>query len=328
MSKPIASLSLDLDNLWSYMKTAGISGWEDFPSYLDMAVPRILERLDKHGVTITFFIVGQDAALARNRSALSAIAAAGHEIANHSFHHEPWMSRAPVETIDAELAAAEDAIHQATGKRTMGFRGPSFCLSTPLLEVLANRGYAYDASTLPTFLGPLARAYYFTRSDLAADERRKRSLLFGSLADGLRPIRPYEWTLSTRRLTEIPVTTIPIVRAPFHLTYLSFLATHSNAAATAYWKLALTSCRTLAVRPSVLLHPLDFLGSDDLDILSRFPGMQLPAKSKLAIVDMVLADISRTHRVVTMFDHAAELARSAMNRRAPAFEADAAALTA
>jgi hypothetical protein len=25
------------------------------------------------------------------------------------------------------------------------------------------RGYLYDASTLPTYLGPLARAYYFAR---------------------------------------------------------------------------------------------------------------------------------------------------------------------
>src|SRR5690606_25642025 len=143
---------LDLDNLWSYMKTAGIAGWEDFPSYFDLAVPRILDRLDRHGLKITFFIVGQDAALRKNASALRAIADAGHEIANHSFHHEPWLSRAPREAMDDELAAAEQAIGEATGQRTTGFRGPSFCLSTPLLETLAARGYDYDASTLPTFL--------------------------------------------------------------------------------------------------------------------------------------------------------------------------------
>ncbi len=31
MRKPIASLSLDLDNKWSYMKTHGDAGWESFP---------------------------------------------------------------------------------------------------------------------------------------------------------------------------------------------------------------------------------------------------------------------------------------------------------
>ena len=35
-----ASLSLDLDNQWSYMKTHGDAGWQSFPSYLDTAVPR------------------------------------------------------------------------------------------------------------------------------------------------------------------------------------------------------------------------------------------------------------------------------------------------
>jgi hypothetical protein len=33
--KPAASISLDLDNLWSYLKTQGAPGWESFPSYLD-----------------------------------------------------------------------------------------------------------------------------------------------------------------------------------------------------------------------------------------------------------------------------------------------------
>ena len=38
--KPLASLSLDLDNKWSYMKTHGDAGWEALPSYLDACVPR------------------------------------------------------------------------------------------------------------------------------------------------------------------------------------------------------------------------------------------------------------------------------------------------
>ena len=63
MRKPIASLSLDLDNLWTYLKTNGDPAWRSFPGYLDEVVPRILGVLDRHGLKITFFIVGQDAAL-------------------------------------------------------------------------------------------------------------------------------------------------------------------------------------------------------------------------------------------------------------------------
>ena len=87
----MASLSLDLDNQWSYMKTHGDAGWESFPSYLDVVVPRALEFLKAKGLSITFFIVGQDAALDKNRESLRSIAAAGHEIGNHSFNHEPWL---------------------------------------------------------------------------------------------------------------------------------------------------------------------------------------------------------------------------------------------
>src|SRR6476620_3920298 len=72
-NKPLASLSLDLDNLWSYMKTHGDPGWESFPSYLDLVVPRILDFLGKRGQKITFFVVGQDAALPTNYSAIRSI---------------------------------------------------------------------------------------------------------------------------------------------------------------------------------------------------------------------------------------------------------------
>ena len=86
-AKPTASLSLDLDNLWSYMKTHGDLGWETFPSYLDLVVPRILEFLRARNLTITFFVVGQDAALEKNQPALKLLAAAGHEIGNHTITH-------------------------------------------------------------------------------------------------------------------------------------------------------------------------------------------------------------------------------------------------
>ncbi len=65
-----ASISLDLDNQWSYMKTHGDSGWDKFPSYFDIVIPRVLDILDKLSLKITFFIVGKDAALEKNRDAL------------------------------------------------------------------------------------------------------------------------------------------------------------------------------------------------------------------------------------------------------------------
>ena len=65
--KPVTSISLDLDNKWSYLKTHGDSAWESFPSYLPVVVPRILDYLDRRGLMITFIIVGKDATIDENK---------------------------------------------------------------------------------------------------------------------------------------------------------------------------------------------------------------------------------------------------------------------
>src|SRR5882724_4054143 len=85
MTKPLASLSLDLDNEWSYLKTHGDAEWRRLPSYLDTVVPRVMKFLAaRENQRITFFVVGQDAALKKNEEAIASIAHAGHEIGNHS----------------------------------------------------------------------------------------------------------------------------------------------------------------------------------------------------------------------------------------------------
>lgn len=175
----IASISLDLDNQWSYMKTHGDTGWESFPSYLPLVVPRVLNLLKEIDLTITFFVVGQDAERSENSAALRSIAAAGHEVGNHSFHHEPWLHLYSREEIVREFERSEKAIEGVTGQRTLGFRGPGFSYSETVLQVLSERGYLYDASTFPTFLGPIARAYYFLHSGLGKKEKDQRKQLFG-----------------------------------------------------------------------------------------------------------------------------------------------------
>ena len=86
-----ASISLDLDDKWSYMKVHGDDGWEKFPSYLDIVLPITLDILDKLDIKITFFIVGQDAAIEKNHKLLRSIVESAHEVAKHSFHHESWL---------------------------------------------------------------------------------------------------------------------------------------------------------------------------------------------------------------------------------------------
>jgi peptidoglycan/xylan/chitin deacetylase (PgdA/CDA1 family) len=305
--KPLASLSLDLDNQWSYMKTHGDQAWAKFPSYLDLLVPRVLELLEKHSLKITFFIVGQDAALGSNRAALKKIADSGHEIGNHSFHHEPWLNEYTPDEIEAELEAAESAIREATGVQPCGFRGPGYSFSPTLLHALARRGYRYDASTFPTFIGPLARAYYFLNARLSAEERKVRKNLFGGVRDGLRPLKAYYWDLDGTPLLEIPVTTMPLFRTPFHLSYILYLAGWAPSVACAYFRTALQLCRLTGVQPSLLLHPLDFIGGDDIKDLEFFPAMRIKARTKIELADRALAMYRELFCVVPLRQHAEAL---------------------
>ncbi len=298
--KPMAGLSLDLDNKWTYLKTHGDPGWESYPSYLDVVVPRVLEFLDAHQLKITVFIVGQDAALSANRESLASIAAAGHEIGNHSFHHEPWLHLYSEDEIDADLRDAEEAIASVTGQTPTGFRGPGFSFSETTLRVLARRGYHYDASTFPTFLGPLARAYYFMTARLSREQKRQRSALFGTIGEGFRPLNPYRWSTAEGLLTELPVTTKPIFRLPFHASYLLYLSTVSPRLALAYFKTALQLCRVTQTVPSFLLHPLDFLGRDDDGDLSFFPAMNLLSERKGAFLAEVIRIFMKDYSIVPL----------------------------
>jgi peptidoglycan/xylan/chitin deacetylase (PgdA/CDA1 family) len=318
MTKPVCSLSLDLDNQWSYMKTHGDPGWEGFPSYLDIVVPRVCEIFKRWDWTITFFIVGQDAALEKNREALGLITAAGHEVGNHSFHHEPWLHLYSEQQTEEEIARAEDSIEAATGARPRGFRGPGYSFSRTTLEVLRQRNYLYDASTFPTFLGPLARAYYFMTSDFSKEERQQRKNLFGGLRDGLRPVRPYLWDLGDEDLLEIPVTTMPLFKLPFHFSYLLYISTYSVALSLLYFKTALGMCRMTGTEPSLLLHPLDFLGGDDIPELAFFPAMHLKSQRKLDLLDRFFRVLATRYTIQPVGEHAKRLRLlSSLKERSP-----------
>jgi peptidoglycan/xylan/chitin deacetylase (PgdA/CDA1 family) len=304
-AKPFASISLDLDNQWSYMKTHGDAGWVTFPSYFDIIVPLILDILDSLALKITFFIVGQDAALKKNHEVLRSIPDRGHEVGNHSFHHEPWLHLYPEDQMKNEILEAEEHIFRATGQRPVGFRGPGFAWSPTLLEVLVACSYHYDASLLPTYLGPLARMYFFWKSGLTPEEKAKRKKLFGSFTQGFFPVKPFLWQLfSGHKVLEIPITTMPIFKTPFHLSYLLYLSRFSVPLMHLYLQTAIALCLITRTAPSFLLHPLDLLSGDQVPELKFFPGMDLSRQRKLELFHQVIRMLSKHYRIVNMSTHA------------------------
>jgi peptidoglycan/xylan/chitin deacetylase (PgdA/CDA1 family) len=300
-TKPLAAISLDLDNQWSYMKIHGDEGWDKYPSYFDIFVPHILDLLDELELKITFFIVGKDAEVEENKKYLRMISQRGHEVGNHSFNHESWLQTYSFVEIEKEIIAAEEAIEKATGEKPKGFRGPGFSWSMDLLKVLEMRGYLYDASTLPTYLGPLARRYYFMKSDLSKEEKKSRKELFGKFSEGFRKLKPYWWDLGEgKKVAEIPVTTMPVFKLPFHLSYLIYLSNISFVLMKLYLSMALSLCKLTRTPVSFLLHPLDIIGGDQLGKLAFFPGMNIKTERKVAVFKTVLNKLKNNYKIVFM----------------------------
>ncbi|MBE0654153.1 MAG: polysaccharide deacetylase family protein [Bacteroidales bacterium] len=303
--KPLASISLDLDNKWSYMKTHGDENWINYPSYYSIFVPYILEILEELDIKITFFIVGQDAVSKENKAYLKQIADAGHDFGNHTFNHEVWINQYSREEVETELENAEKAIFLATGKKVRGFRGPGFSWSYTLLEVLHDKGYLYDASTLPTFIGPFARMYYYWKSDFTKEEKKKRKSLFGKFSEGFRHLKPYYLKITEKKkILEIPVTTMPVFRIPFHMSYLLYISNISPALMRMYLHFSIFMCKITRTPISFLLHPLDIIGGDKITELAFFPGMNMQSEKKIKVFEEVIRTLKKHFELVDLKTHA------------------------
>jgi hypothetical protein len=300
-SVSVASLSLDLDNQWSYMKTHGDVGWDKYPSYFDIFIPGLLDLLRQLDLKITFFVVGQDAGLRKNEDALKQIVERGHEIGNHSYFHEPWLHSYSRDRVEREVIQTGTKIAEVTGQKPIGFRGPGFTWNKDLFDILVNNGYRYDASTLPTYLGTFARLYYFWSAKLTVEERKQRKDLYGKFRDGLRPVKPYFWHLpSGKFFLEIPVTTVPFIKVPFHLSYLLYISRFSKSLMLFFLSSAIALCKITSTRPSFLLHPLDFIGGKQVPELKFFPGMDLSKEYKEMIFMNVIKALSKHFTFVNM----------------------------
>jgi peptidoglycan-N-acetylglucosamine deacetylase len=82
---------------------------------------RTLELLDRAGVSASFFLVGERAALALDT--VRRIAAAGHEIASHGWSHRSLWLCGPGRT-ETEIGRARELLSDAVGRPVRYFRPP------------------------------------------------------------------------------------------------------------------------------------------------------------------------------------------------------------
>ena len=132
------------------------------------ALPRIMEALDETGLRATFFVEGLNTEL--YPESLSAIAAAGHEVAYHGWCHEDWTELDPAE--EAELLARGVRALDELGLSPLGFRPPGGGLNAGSLRLLRELGFSHcspagdavavrEGVAILPFAWPLVDAYHY-----------------------------------------------------------------------------------------------------------------------------------------------------------------------
>jgi len=110
-----------------------------------VAIPKILEILDKHDIHATFFVpswvAGQYPQIVRQ------IAEAGHEIGAHGVKH---ISPNRLTPDEESLTFAESIriLERVTGKRPTGYRAPSWAISDATLQLAAAAGFQYSSNLM------------------------------------------------------------------------------------------------------------------------------------------------------------------------------------
>lgn len=108
-------------------------------------IDKILELLRKNNTYATFFVVGE--LLEFKPELLDKILTNDHEIAFHSMFHDS-LEQSNSDKFDIEIKK----FAELTGKKSKGFRAPSFSLNYStswVIDVLEKNEYFYDSSIVP-----------------------------------------------------------------------------------------------------------------------------------------------------------------------------------
>jgi polysaccharide deacetylase family protein (PEP-CTERM system associated) len=147
-----AALSVDVED---YFHAEALSGvierrqWDELPRRFERNTQRMLDLLDEHGVSATFFVLGWVAQ--RAPGLVKEIERRGHEVGCHGMSHQLVYKQQPAE-FRAETLAAKRLLEDLTGAPVSGYRAASYSIvsrSLWALDVLLEIGFRYDSSIFP-----------------------------------------------------------------------------------------------------------------------------------------------------------------------------------
>ena len=153
----------------------------------------LLDVFNELNIFCTFFFTGR--CIEMMPKLVNHVARRGHETALHGYDHDSW--KGSLEAKIEDLKKLEELM-SSLRIHPSGFRAPFLSLSNRLFILLKSLGFAYDSSL---FENPISKPL---------------SLLFPHLYDQASKREPTP-------LVEFPLSTTPIFRLPYSLSWLSFL---------------------------------------------------------------------------------------------------------
>jgi polysaccharide deacetylase family protein (PEP-CTERM system associated) len=148
-NRQINILTIDIEEWYHTGVLLTEEEWRNHPPRIDLYLPQVLDKLDEHNITATFFCLGW---IARNYpGVIKRIQQCGHEIACHTDMH-PFIRKMTPDTFAQDLKMSLDSIQDITGEKINTFRAPAFSISedsTWAFQVLAEHGIEIDCSIFP-----------------------------------------------------------------------------------------------------------------------------------------------------------------------------------
>ncbi|MBU1864212.1 MAG: polysaccharide deacetylase family protein [Candidatus Omnitrophica bacterium] len=308
--KKLATIQIDVDGLWVIFQHFGYQKHTTSDILYESALPRFLDLFGQYDIKATFFVVGRDLLVPARISLLKEAVRRGHEIANHTMNHTEGFSYLPAHKKKGEIEEAEKVIESTLGVKPVGFRTPSNDVDEETLKILEDRGYVYDSSLMPTYYGPILKRLKFSSLSIP----RKDNYL-GKWHYGFSPLHPYNPSYTslhrrgTMKLLEIPITTMPYLRLPFHASFVF------AAASLGLKSLLFDIGFFLLTRSKLGVYNFVFHTNElsdqifDIKIKRQF-GLNLPLSQKQELCSHVLQKITRNFQCVTTKEYVKKFHRT------------------
>jgi polysaccharide deacetylase family protein (PEP-CTERM system associated) len=151
-TRPGVAMSVDVEEWFqveNLRRAIPRGSWDQREPRVERAMDRMLELMSAANVRATCFVLGWVAE--RSPRLVERIAEAGHEIASHGYGHRLLPELDPG-AFRSDVERSKLLLEDLSGEEVVGYRAPSFSLTTWARPILRELGFRYDSSYFPITL--------------------------------------------------------------------------------------------------------------------------------------------------------------------------------